>query len=254
MLARAAQWAERLGVPLVPRAASLPKLTRSHEVPGVLVISTERTTYYEPANALEYFFHPSMAKVRLHNCLRGHDDPLLRAMELTAGMSVLDCTLGRATDATLCAWKVGESGRVLGLEKSRILAELTLDGLAHYVDSNRRLTALLRRVEACCADYNEYLPTCADGSFDVVYFDPIFHDPLEKSQAMAPLRELADASPLTAAAVAQARRVARHRVVIKQRKGTPLWGELGVTTVLGSPGGRVEYGLVAAGLTEANAE
>jgi hypothetical protein len=37
-------------------------------------------------------------------------------------------------------------------------------------------------------------------------------------------------------------------VVIKQRKGTPLWEELGVTQVQGSPGGRVEYGVVKAAI------
>lgn len=238
-------WAERLGVPFVLRVEGIQKLAARHDVEGLLVVSAERITYREPLTALEYFFHPSMAKVRLHNCLRGHDDPLLRAMALQAGESVLDCTLGRATDAALCAWKVGPSGRVLGLEKSRILAELTIDGLAHYVDSATRLTELLRRVEALWADYHEFLPTCADDSFDIVYFDPIFHDPLQQSQAMAPLRALADSSPLTAEAVAEARRVARRRVVIKQRKGTPLWGELGVSEVVGSPGGRVEYGVLS---------
>lgn len=247
LLARAQTWATRLQAPLVPRTDSLAKETAEHGVKGVLVVTPERVTYHEPATGLEYFFHPSMAKVRLHNCLRGHEDPMLQAMNLQNGNTVLDCTLGRASDATICAWKVGPEGRVLGLEKSRILAELTMDGLQHYQDPSHKLTALLRRIEAVCADYNEYLPKCADSSFDVVYFDPIFHDPLERSQAMAPLRELADPGTLKAPAVAQAQRVARRCVVIKQRKGTPLWAELGVEHIQGSPGGRVEYGVLEAG-------
>ncbi|MHB8996547.1 MAG: class I SAM-dependent methyltransferase [Armatimonadota bacterium] len=233
-------------MPVVERREGLAKLVARHSVTGVLVVSPEKTAYHEPASGLKYFFHPSMAKVRLHNCVSGEEDPMLRAMELQEGDSVLDCTLGRATDATICAWKVGPTGRVLGLEKSRILAELTIDGLAHYEDSSRKLTELLRRVEAICADYNEYLPTCAIDSFDVVYFDPIFHAPLEKSQAMAPLRALADGSPLSPAAVQEGRRVARRFVVIKQRKKTPLWEELRVTRTVSSPGGTVEYGVIEA--------
>lgn len=226
----------------------LAPLCQRYHVPAVLVVGPERVTYHEPETGLEYFFHPSMAKVRLHNCRRGHEDPMLRAMDLRENDSVLDCTLGRASDAMLCAWKVGPQGRVLGLEKSRILAELTIDGLRRYEDSSPRMTELLRRVEAVCADYNDYLPTCATGSFDIVYFDPIFHDPLEGSQAMAPLRALADSSPLSPAAVTEAQRVARRRVVIKQRRGTPLWNELGVSDILGAPKARVEYGIIPAGI------
>lgn len=244
LLARAAAWGARLGVPVVARSSGLARLAAQHGVRGLLVVSPLRTTYYEPATSLEYFFHPGMLKVRLHNCQRGHEDPLLRAMALRPGDSVLDCTLGRATDAGVCAFGVGPGGRVLGLERSRVLAELTIDGLRHYEDASARLTLLLRRIEARCADYNTYLPTCADRSFTVVYFDPIFHDPLEASQSMAPLRALADPAPLGATALAEARRVAGRCVVVKQRKGTPLWAELGITEVQGSPASPVEYGVV----------
>lgn len=247
LVARAAAWAARLAAPLVAREASLSRLAALHEAVGVLVIGPERVTYHEPASGLEYFFHPAMAKVRLHNCERGHDDPMLQAMDLQPGDHVLDCTLGRAADAVVAAWKAGPQGRVLGLEKARILAELTIDGLEHYQDSSRALTALLRRLEARWADYNDFLSACGDDSFDVVYFDPIFDQPLERSQAMAPLRALADASPLSPEALRQAERVARKRVVIKQRKGSGLWAALGVKHFAGSPGSRVEYGIVMVG-------
>lgn len=245
LLARAQEWAERLQAPLVARRSGLADLAAEQHVQGVLVVGPERVTYHEPATGLEYFYHPGMAKVRLHNCKRGHEDPMLRAMALQAGNHVLDCTLGRATDAVVCAWKVGPEGRVLGLEKSRVLAELTIEGLRRYVDPSRELTGLLRRIEALWADYVEFLPTCAEDSFDVVYFDPIFDEPLEKSQAMAPLRALADSSPLSPEALQEARRVARRRVVIKQRRGTRLWEELGIEEVQTSAG-RVEYGVIVA--------
>jgi len=172
---------------------------------------------------------------------------MLRAMRLQPGDSVLDCTLGRATDALIAAWKVGPQGRVVGLEKSRLLAEMTIHGLQHDVDPSRELTALLRQVEAHCADYNLSLPSLPEGSFDVVYFDPIFDQPLEQSPAMGPLRALADASPLSPEAVAQARRAARRCVVIKQRKGSGLWETIKVDEIVSGAGSPIEYGVLLAG-------
>jgi len=244
LIAAAQDWAERLGAAYVPRRGSLASLVGDSDVDGALVITPARPVYREPATALEYFFHPAMARLRLHNCKRGHDDPLLRAMRLQAGDSVLDCTLGRATDAIICAWRVGPEGRVLGLERSLLLAELTRHGLRHHVDPSRELTALLRHIEVACADHRAFLPECPDDSFEVVYFDPIFHEPVEQAHAMAPLRALADASPLSPEAVREARRDARRCVVIKQKKGTPLWDEIAVDEVVSGGSSHVEYGVL----------
>jgi 16S rRNA (guanine1516-N2)-methyltransferase len=248
LVAEAETWGERLGAPVVPRRGSLAQLAAAHEAVGILVVTPERPVYVEPARGLEYFFHPGMAKARLHNCRRGCEDPMLRAMRLQAGDRVLDCTLGRATDALVAAWKVGPEGRVVGYEHARVLAALTIYGLAHYVDPSRELTTLLRRIEGHQGDYNVILPTLPDGAFEVVYFDPLFDQPLELSQAMVPLRALADPSPLTAAAVAEARRVAGRSVVIKQRRGTQLWNQIAVDEVVSGGGSaRVEYGVIDAG-------
>jgi hypothetical protein len=244
LLARAQELAGWLATPLVPREGSVAGHCVRHGVRGAVVVAPERVTYYEPERGLEYFYHPGMAKLRLHNHRRGDPDPMLRAMDVHPGDEVLDCTLGRATDAILSSWAVGEAGRVLGLEVSPLLAALTRDGIAHYTDPARELTATLRRIECRCADYRVYLPDCADRSWDVVYFDPVFHEPVVESQAMAPLRLLADPSPLPAEALAEAGRVARRRVVIKQGRATPLWGELGIETVVGAPRSHVEYGVI----------
>jgi len=244
LVAEAEAWSRRLGVPHVARRGGLAAMAEAHGVTGVLVITPERPVYVEPASGLEYFFHPGMAKTRLHNCRRGHEDAMLRAMGLQPGDGVLDCTLGRATDALVAAWKAGPEGRIVGIEKSRLLAELTIHGLAHYVDPSRELTALLRHIEAHCGDYSVVLPTLPDDAFEVVYFDPIFDQPLEASQAMAPLRELADASPLAPAAVAEARRVARRCVVIKQRRGSALWEQIPVDETIAGGIAKVEYGVI----------
>ncbi len=240
---QAEQWAQRLGARAVARQGSLAHLCEQYDADGVLTITDDRLVYREPASGLEYFFHPGMAKVRIHNIEAGRGDPMIAAMQLRPGDELLDCTVGRASDAIVAAYVADPQGRILGLEKVPVIAQLTIHGLATYEDSSRKVTELLRRIEVVQADYNDYLPTCATASFDIVYFDPVFHEPVEKSEPMKPLRALADKATVTAEALQQALRVARRRVVIKQRYGTPLWDQLGITQVLSSSSSRIEYGI-----------
>lgn len=241
---QAEQWSKRLGVAFVERSGSLERLCQDNTAQGVLTVTDRRVSYHEPDSGLEYFFHPSMAKVRIHNLQVGRGDPMVTAMALQAGDSLLDCTVGRASDAVVAAHVVGTEGSVLGLEKVPVIAQLTIHGLATYQDSSARLTGLLRRIRVLQADYLDYLRQCPDAAFDVVYFDPVFHEPLEKSQAMAPLRKLADKQSVTPEALEEAIRVCRRRVVIKQRYDTPLWAQLGITRTTKGGSSRIEYGIV----------
>lgn len=246
-LRRARHWAGLLGAPVVERRGrSLSLLCQEEAVRGALVIQTERETYYEPAAGVELFFHPNLASVRIKNLLKGDPDHMVAAMELGPGDHVLDCTMGRGADAIICTHVVGEVGRVVAIEKVPVIAHLTIEGLRHSHYVSDAFTALMRRVDARCADYNDFLPACGDGSFDVVYFDPIFHDPVEQSQSMAPVRAVGESAGLNAAAVGQALRVARRAVVIKQRRGTGLWEKLGVQVTLRGAQSRVEYGVLRA--------
>ena len=244
--AEAAHWAERLDAPLVARRGGIATTCQFHGVIGAVVVGADRVTYHEPANDLQYFYHPGMARVRMQSIRRGRGDPMVSAMRLQPGDGILDCTLGRASDAIVAAHVVGDAGRVVGLEVSSIIAQLTIHGLATYEDNSPRLTAAMRRIEAHQRDYREYLPQADADAFDVVYFDPIFHAAVDGSEQMVALRELGDSSALDSEAVLEARRVARRCVVIKQRCGTPLWEQLGVDTVIGNPSTRVQYGVIEA--------
>ena len=245
-LAEAQRWAERLGALLVPRDEhSLAELTALAGVAGALVVGGDRVTYHDPSRALVYFFHPGMARRRLRNVDSGMGDPMITAMRLQAGDSVLDCTLGRATDATVASHVVGVSGKVVGLEKSPVLAWLTIDGLATYEIDSAPTQEAMRRIEAHCADSAEFLAAQPERSFDVVYFDPLFDQTLEGSSGMIPLRALACPDQLTPEILALALRVARRCVVIKQRRGSDLWTELGLEVALVFGGkSRIEYGVI----------
>ena len=245
-LAEAECWAELLAVPLVPRDdKSLAELTTAAGVAGVLVVGSDRVTYHDPSRALVYFFHPGMARRRLRNVDSGMGDPMITAMRLQPGDSVLDCTLGRATDATVASHVVGPSGKVVGLEKSPVLAWLTIDGLAAYEIDSTPTREAMRRIEGHHADSADFLAAAPGASFDVVYFDPLFDQTLEGSSGMIPLRALACPDQLTPEILALALRVARRCVVIKQRRGSDLWTELGLEVALVFGGkSRIEYGVI----------
>lgn len=246
-LVEAERWAARLGAPLVDRAdLSLTRLTEAYGVPGVLVVGGDRVTYYEPSRDLLYFYHPGMARRRIRNLQAGHGDPMINAMGLGPGDSVLDCTLGRGADATVAAYLVGPTGRVVGVEKVPVLAWLTIEGLQHYPMEDDATREAMRRVEAHCADYKDFLRAQPDEAFDVVYFDPIFEQMVPGACSMIPLRQLASHEPVTAETLAEARRVARRRVVIKQQTGSRLWAALGLPVhIAGGGKSHVEYGVLA---------
>lgn len=245
--AEAEGWARRLEARAVPRAGrSILALCRDNEVRGALVISSAKPpTFVSADGRIRYFFHPGMSLTRIRNIRKGMGDPMVRAMELTEGDSVLDCTLGRAADAIVASYAVGASGRVVGLESSPLLAELTIDGLRTYEPPSEAATAAMRAVDARRADHLEFLRAAEANSFEVVYFDPLFGEPVEASSAMQPLRPLADPRPLAPDAVEEARRAARRAVVIKERPDAALWQRLGVRRFVGGKKSSIAYGIVA---------
>ncbi len=241
LVARARRWAERLGVRFVARAdRSLSRLCREEGVEAGLTVTPVRVGLVIPAEGVEYFYHPSMARTRIRNLRDGKGDPMVTAMALQPGDSVLDCTLGRASDAIVAAWAVGAGGRVVGYEADPLIAALTIEGLASYEIEGAGVQEAMRRIDAMQGDCVEVLPALADDSFDVVYFDPFFHEPVNDSQAMQPLRRLGVHRPIPAKAFEEARRVARRRVVVKQRAGARAT-EPPVAEIVSGSGSSVQY-------------
>lgn len=242
-LALADSLAARLAAPLVERGrSSLDALRAAHGVDTVLVAAKGGPVVHTPGG--EYFFHLSMAELRIKNLKDGKPDHMITAMGLGPGASLLDCTLGLATDAIVASFVAGEEGRVAGLEASPVIAAVTGHGLATFVSGQADVTAALRRIAAIPADYNAYLETLPPGSFDVVYFDPMFRAPVHTSASLRPLRGLADPRPVSAAAVAAARRIARRRVVLKEAAGSGEFARLGFTEIVGGKYSSVHYGIL----------
>ncbi|BAS27576.1 class I SAM-dependent methyltransferase [Limnochorda pilosa] len=248
--ATARELAAALGVPFEPRARSIERWIATGALEAVLVVNRENLVLWvgRPAGREELrperlFFHPSTSVQRVKALLQGGTDPMVAAMDLRPGMTVLDATLGMGSDAIVSAFSVGPEGRVVGLESVRELAVLVRWGMARYPGPTRPVEESMRRVQVVHADHAAFLAATPQASFDVVYFDPMFREPVAQSSAMAPWRLLADPRPVSPEVIALARRVARRRVVLKERKGSPVFGELGAHRVEGRRSGRVAYGV-----------
>lgn len=224
--------------------AALPELTISRQ--GVFLNNgSERLS-----------FHPSMALIRLINLLRGEPDRFLEATQLKAGDFLIDATLGLGTDALIGAWAVGDKGKVLALEKSPILAALVHDGLNHFSEIIERprkkekqkawaeLAQAAQRIEVSWGEHSEYLRKITSRSVDVVYFDPMFRQTYERSNSIQPLHVWSDHRPLDQAAVQEACRIARQRVVLKERKDSSEFQRLGFEIIQGGRYSPVDYGVI----------
>lgn len=236
-----------LGVPHVPRAdRSLAAVKHAYNVEGVLVVGRARTTLHFAEH--EFFFHPGMAMLRIKALAAGKTDQMVKALGLEPGDRVLDCTLGLGADALVAAHVVGDRGAVVGLDVVRQVAVLVRRGLeALRARDDTRLAAAAARIRVLAADYRRYLRDAADKSFDVVYFDPMFGRGVEASRSMRPLRALADPSPVDRAALAAAARVAAKRVVVKERRGSPVFARLGLSEIAGGRYATVAYGILDTG-------
>lgn len=203
-LPHAAHAGSELGVWSTPKFAreagawaarwQLPQVERAH-LP-VLALTGEGWSLRDEGGCLR--FSTGMAGKRLHQL---ENDLLVKLGELRPGDAVLDCTLGLGADAAVAAHVVGESGRVVALEKSRALACLAQTGLDD--------------VDVRWADHVEFLRAAKPKSFDVVLFDPMFGRAQKASPAFELLRRHADPSPLLPETLELARAVARRWVVVK---------------------------------------
>jgi 16S rRNA G966 N2-methylase RsmD len=142
---------------------------------------------------------------------------------------------------------VGNTGTVLGLETSSVVAFIARYGLQHFQSADSELTEALRRIDIEHTHSYRYLTNLPDNSYDVVFFDPMFRHPIHSSSNVKPLRYLADNSPLPKNTLIEACRVAKQRVVVKESSKSDEFKRLGITTVYGGKYSSVHYGVIEIG-------
>jgi 16S rRNA (guanine1516-N2)-methyltransferase len=241
------EYCAAIGATYVPRRKmGLEKMRARYGANGLLVVGDQVKLYLE---GREFFFHPSMANTRIKRLRNGENDIVIEISGVGPGDTVLDCTLGLGSDSIVFAHVVGDQGRVIGLESSPVIAELVRRGLKELTVDVKEVNAAMRRVEVICADHLDYLRAQPDRSVDVIYFDPMFRRTVQGSHAIEPLRVLGDDRPLSLEAIQEAKRVARRRIVLKERWYSKEFDRLGFVKPRKSSGS-INYGIIEIGGTE----
>ena len=233
-----------IGAPFTERADDpLPEIAERAGCPGLLIVEQAGLALWVAGQTFRW--HPNMATMRVRALEQKRNDGLVDALQLTTGASVLDCTCGLGADAIVAAYAVGPTGHIRALESSAILSLLVARGMAGYsLDDPPALVPAMRRVEARRADFADYLRQEDDNTWDTVYFDPMFTETIDQAQGLDLVRRLAVTGGPSASDLGEARRVARKRVVMKDRQPGQALIRLGFTTIKKSR--RICYGAIDA--------
>lgn len=221
---------------------SIDRLRQEHGETDILILTEEQLVYYHQG-VKPLFFHPSTSIIRIKRMERGEVDPLVRATQAEPGDDVLDCTAGLASDSIVLSYAVGERGKVISLESEATIYVLIREGLKSYESQLPILNASMRRIEVRFGEHLPVLKSMPDASVDIVYFDPMFREPLLDSSSIAPLRSIANHAPLLACTIEEARRVARKTVVMKEHRSSVEFQRLGFTENLHSAS-NIAYGVI----------
>ncbi|SNR59812.1 class I SAM-dependent methyltransferase [Desulfurobacterium atlanticum] len=214
----ARQLAKKFNAEYVYRRHSTIESIKKRYKKNVLVVSRDGLILHTLTGS-KLFFHPGLVKIRLLNYIQTGKEAMVEAMNLKKGDRVLDCNLGLAQDAVICAFVTGE--KVVGVEKNPVIAEIVSRGLKSFKPKGKLKVAedAFRRIEVNVGDNSEFLKSLPDNAFDIVYFSPMFIKPKWKCDVMQPFREVAVKDFIAPETLKEAERVARKRVVIKVNKG-----------------------------------
>ncbi|MDQ6418113.1 class I SAM-dependent methyltransferase [Paenibacillus sp. LHD-117] len=229
---RTIEQSKRLAVELsaqhVPRrGASVRKLLERSGDGRAIVVTDREIRFYDGDEAPPLYFHPSMAFIRVKRLRKGETDLLIELSGCLPGDRVIDCTAGMAADALVFSYAVGESGSVVALESEPILCAVVREGLAAYESGLDDVDAAMKRIRLLCREHSRFLADQPDNSADIVYFDPMFRQPILESSAIGAFRSIANMDALTEEVVNQAKRVARKTVIMKEHQGSKEFERLG---------------------------
>lgn len=243
LVERARRLAQLTGGTYVPRGnMSLSKMADRYQANEILVVLQGRARLYRK-HAEQLEFHPSMGFIRAKRVLAGESDPMLDAGAVRQGDTILDCTAGLGTDALVFSIAAGPTGRTIACESSLPIYALLAEGMSHYESKLPEVDEAFRRIELHHAHHLDLLRSLPDNSCDTVYFDPMFREPMMDSSAIQPLRDYANPSALDIESIEEAKRVARKRIVMKEKRGSAEFTRLGFD-VLDRANAKTLYGVI----------
>lgn len=211
---KAVELGQKWSVPFVERKKqSLAKLLANNEEPAYVMTSSRIEVYLKHEDQ-PFFFHPNAAMFRAKRWLKNKDDAFVSVCNIKDGDTVVDATLGLASDAQLASLASGRKGKVIGLEASETIADLVEEGLYSYVSSNSKLNEAMRRIEVVSTMAEDWLAKQPGSSVDIIYFDPMFQKKVD-SDGLSGLKQYSHYGDFSEKVFDEAKRVAKKRVVLK---------------------------------------
>ncbi|MBB4826065.1 hypothetical protein HNO89_003302 [Sporosarcina luteola] len=239
-----AQEASRtLGYPVIDRKKRSVRNMQLTYSANVLVAGKKRYEYFVFGVVEPFFFHPNSAAFRLKRILKGETDPLMAICGLKQGDSFLDCTLGLASDSIVASFITGSEGLVEGVEADPAVAFITKKGLQAYEAKLPQLTEAMGRIRVIQEDAIQHLKRQPDRSWDIVYIDTMFSEPIEESTNFSALRMAGMHSQLTEEWMAEAFRVCRKRVVVKDHFDSDVFGKFHLNRLI-RPNTKFHFGYI----------
>jgi len=216
MINKAIDIAANLEVPYLPRKKKSINQLQEKTNSDCLVIGKERFELFEKGSPLPFFFHPNSAMFRIKRLLSGEHDPFADAAQLSSGMTVLDCTMGLASDAIVASYLVGKEGHVTGIEGQKYLAYVVQEGLKDWDSGLPSMNEAMKRITVIHTTALDFLKNQPDETIDCVYFDPMFEETVLESDGIKGLGQFAIHDDLTEETIKEALRVAKFRVILKE--------------------------------------
>jgi 16S rRNA (guanine1516-N2)-methyltransferase len=243
IIAKAASFSSKESIPFLEREGAIHRMQKEHGFVGAFIFAESEMVLWYQGEILR--FHPNMAKHRILNLRRGGFDKMQQSMSLSAGDSILDCTLGLGTDAVVASFVVGQKGQVVALESELPIYLLVAEGLTSYFLPHMDfLQEPMRRIETHHQESYSFMIDVPDRSFDIVYFDPMFRVPARKSTGILDIRGMSNPAAVTSEHVREAMRISRRAVVLKERTGSGEFSSLGFTELSSARGSTVSYGVI----------
>lgn len=215
MIQQAQSIASELELQYVHRRKESIQLIQRKYNDDCLIVGKERLELYPLGEDKPFFFHPNSSMFRIKRLMTGETDPFIEATQLDEGKSLLDCTLGLASDSIVASFMVGQNGKVVGIEGNRYLAFLVSRGLKSWDSNIETINRAMRQIEVVNGMSIDYLRNAESNSFDCVYLDPMFEEHILESDGIKALRRFALYEEMTEELNSLVKRVARERVVLK---------------------------------------
>ncbi|MBG9541270.1 hypothetical protein ABE29_00115 [Cytobacillus firmus] len=223
--------AEQLGAEYIDRNKRSVRAIQKQVPEDCIVVGKERLDLYPIGENQPFFFHPSSAMFRVKRLLKGESDPFLEAAGLKEGSSILDCTLGLASDSIIASFAAGNKGKVTGLEGNKYLSFLVANGLRQWDSGLESMNQAMGRINVEATMALPYLKKLPSDSYDIVYFDPMFEEEIFESEGIKALRNFAVYEDLSEEVIFHAKRAARQRVVLKDHFRSSRFAQYGFKVI-----------------------